>query len=590
MKRTLIIIAFLAGIAASLGLIRAVISPEIVASRVTAILSADLMGRMSFSGQPEVDLFPRLAVSFADAALAGSGAGTPRLTAKRLTARLDILSLLTGHLSVTEVELDHPRLEMRAQASLADSTPDRSLLSKLHPAAILVHGGEVMLTAEDGSHVEAIHAIEAELWWPREESSASFVASFVWRGQPVNLAWQGLAPRRLAVGAACNLELTLALPGLNVGFSGLAALSDAFRLDGMLSVDSRGLGALGRNLGLIETAAVGPLAAFARLDPSLSLSGRLQSQGWSAVVNEAHLRIGKAAAEGLVSLAFDTPRPQLRGTLAFDRLTFADSPEPIAADWRAWRIEPKPLTVFDVDLRASVNELTIGGIVLQHPAAALLVQEGRFNAEVSDTGLLGGTGSLTLRGFVGRERATADGRFSLIDVSAPTLLSLFVDDKAGLSRGSLSLLADVKTEGATLGEVVNRLDGHLNLEAAQIATRYPWALPALSSLNPTAVLPDQTPTIEHLSADIDLAGVNATVKRLIADLGSLRLDLSGTVSLADASLWLSGRMAPRDAPTDGTKPADAIGLRITGPLLHPAISPEAAGDVTGASPPSAKAP
>ncbi|MDR3493376.1 MAG: hypothetical protein P4L82_02140 [Ancalomicrobiaceae bacterium] len=583
MKRTLIIVAFLVGIAALLGLMRALLSTDIVASRVTAILSADAAGRLSYSGQPQIELFPRLAVSFTDAGLSGTGAAAPHFTTRRLTARLDILSLLAGRLNVTEIDLDHPKLDMRALASLADLTPDRSILQHLHPAAIVVHGGEIAMTADDGSRAEGAQAIEAELWWPREESSASFVASFVWRGQPVSFTWQGLAPRRLASGAACNLELTLTLPGLNVGFSGLAVLADVFRLDGMLSVDSRGLGALGHHLGLIAADAAGPIAAFARLDPSLSLSGRLQSRGWAGVVDDAHLKLAKATAEGVVSLAFDTPRPQLRGTLAFDRLALADDLSPLPGDWRSWRIEPKPLTVFDVDLRASMNELKIGSLVLQHPAAALLIQEGRFNAEVSDTGLLGGTGSLTLRGFVGRERATADGRFTLIDVSAPAVLALFADDNAGIARGKLSLLSDVKAEGATLGEIVNSLDGHLDLEAAQVAMRNPWALPGLSQSNPATALVDRNPVIEHASADIGLSGVNASVHKLSADLGQLRLDLSGTASLADASLWLSGRLGPRDPPAPGVEPSQPVGLRLIGPLLHPSLSPEAVDDVTGAA-------
>ncbi|MFX8624393.1 hypothetical protein ABTM07_19710, partial [Acinetobacter baumannii] len=54
-------------------------------------------------------------------------------------------------------------------------------------------------------------------------------------------------------------------------------------------------------------------------------------------LNDAHIRLGDAAADGFLSLQCDTPRPQLRGTLAFGAVKVVPSGEEASLGaWLDW--------------------------------------------------------------------------------------------------------------------------------------------------------------------------------------------------------------------------------------------------------------
>jgi hypothetical protein len=588
MKRLLVFLAFLAGLAVALAVVRSEVSTDAVSAKIAGVLVPFGDRKPDFRADVTVRLFPRLAVVFNSVRIAATSDATldrPDLTADRIIANIDILPLLIGQTSVDRFVLEHPFLRIRTTFDLDGLTPARTLLQRMLPASVVVHGGEIRIETPDGTREETLQSVEADLRWPRALGNLSLDGSATWRGERIALSLQGIAPPRLAAGEPGDLDVTLSAPSLRASFAGQALLSDRLQLDGIFSAgadDPQRLADLLAGKRLDQAAAAADtVGSF----PRTELSGHLRSQGWMAALSEAELKIGTVMANGVLSARFDVPRPQLRGTLAIGDVDLTAARDAIKAQhWLDWAPDPMAIAGLDVDLRLSVNNLVVGSTHLANLASSLLIAEGQIHAEVGDVSLLGGQGSILLHGEVDQAGIKTGGRFTLVGAPLTALRALLSLDALPAASGATSLIGDFTTAGRTFAALWSGVRGRANLEAQRL-TLDGAAAPALGLTSARSPLLKAAglqlrlnPEIERLLCTTTFTATDLSVQRLDFLLAGLKFALKGSASFAKRTLDLTGS-ARRDpaTPTEGSPSSEGdhvrtlVPIRVTGSFDLPLI-------------------
>ena len=602
MKRGLFILAFLAGLAAAFALLRSEVSTSLVATRIAGVLVPFGGPTPTFDGQVTVRLFPRLAVQFHNVRIAathGASLENPDLTADSIIAVIDVLPLLIGETSVSRLILEHPKLRLETTLDLAGLTPDRALLDRLLPASVIVHGGEITLTTPDLSRHEVLTSIDGNLRWPRALGNLSLDGTSVWRGEKVALSLQGIAPPRLALGQVGDFDVTLDAPSFRMSFAGTALLSDHLQLDGVFSAQADDPQRLAELVSIPP-----PGDATARSEgalPPIMVAGHLRSQGWMGALSDARLRIGQAAADGVLSARLDLPRPQFRGTLALGGVDLTPALTAIREQhWLGWSPDPMVVAGLDVDLRLSIGDAVAGSLRFANLAASLLIADGQVHADVTDVSLLGGTGSLVVRGAADQAGLKAGGRFTLVGASLGALRSAFGLERLPPAAGAVSLIGDFETTGGALDTALGRLRGRLNIEAQRLVLDDPatpvvtFATSRSPLLQAASLKFGLNPQVDQLLCNMTFAASDLRVQRLDFIMGGLKFGFSGQASLASRRLSLSGDARPdpgHETPqTAAPEPATSVSIQISGTLDHPAAAVDGPATDPNAEAPNEPAP
>jgi AsmA protein len=587
MKRILVFLAFVSGLTVVLAVVRSEVSTDAVSARIAGVLVPFGERTPDVRGDVTVRLFPRLAVVFNGVRIAASTGATldrPDLTADRIVADIDILPLFIGQTSVSRLVLEHPQLRLQTTFDLAGLTPERALLDRMLPASVVVHHGEIRLQTPDGLREDTFQSIEADLRWPRALGNLSLDGTATWHGERFALSLQGIAPPRLASGEAGDLDVTVDAPALKLNFSGRALLSDRLQLDGVFDA---GAGNPQRLADLLSSAGVGirreASAAVGALPP-MAVTGHLRSQGWMGALSDARLQLGTVSADGVISGRLDLPRPQLRGTLAIGDVDLTPALAALKADgWLGWSPEPKTIAGLDIDLRLSIGEAVIGANRLANLAASLLLADGQVHAEVGDATLLGGTGSVILRGTVDTDGLKADGRFTLVGASLNALRSLLRLDGLPPTSGAMSLIGDFETAGRTLNATISQMHGQVKAEAQRLVldgfagpiARFATAASPL--LQAASLRIGLDPAIDSLQCAMTFAAGEMTVRRLDFKLGGLKFGFTGQTGIGSRAIALSGAARPDPAtpPSVDDMPSPAstpVPIRVTGTFDRPIVT------------------
>jgi AsmA protein len=582
MKRLLVGLAFAGGVAVSVLAVKQLVSTEAVKAELAEQLASYAGIPVAVKGTAEIDVFPALRVRYRDVEIRARD-GDRFAVAESVSVRLDILPLLVGRLSVAEVALDRPVLTLPGRFDWRDLIPARGLLTRVDPSRFVVTDGRLIATDAAG-RTETLDNLSATLLWPRAGSGASLSSTFRWRGEPVALAAQGNGPRDFAAGKTGALAFSLTSGPLRVGFDGKGLIVDMLQLDGALSVTVPDAERLAGWLGA-ETATHGALK-------QLSLEGRMRSLGYAATISNATLGADGNLGEGVLSIRVDTPRPQLRGTLAFETIDLATwTAALVKLDWPAMPLRRAELAAADLDLRVSVNRANAGTLRLDGIAATLLAKDGRFDAELGEVRLLGGSGSLLLRGETGSDGLKTTARASVANLSAQGLAALI--GTTAISDGILSFTAEGEATGASVAAAVAGLNARIAADARSVAlakadpvttsgTRYvPIAFRATGAT--------RSATFERASADITIVGPTAFVRRLDAEGALMNARLSGEASLKTGVLSLGGELTMPPRPADAARPPlkVAFPVKIGGTLAKPVADIRAEDIIAEPSDPSA---
>lgn len=575
MKRLLFGLAFAGGIVVSLAGTKQLVPADVVRDEVSARLSRIVGRPVLLAGRAEISLFPSLSVEFHDARLNPLDGGAPIAEATELAVRIDVLPLLIGRLSLDGIELIEPKMDLETSLAAADLLPGRATLSAVEPVRLTIDRGRLTLRDPKGG-TETFEDIAASVIWPRAKSTASLETTFRWRGEAVAVAWQGLGPRALVEGETGPATLTATAGPLRIGFDGKGVLADRLQLDGALKVTSPDLPRAAAWLGL---AAGG--VAFGR---NFALEGRMRSLGLAATVSDGRIESDGNRAEGVLSVRLDAPRPQIRGTLAFD-LVELDRLRPTAGagDWRSIGLDRAILTAMDLDLRLSAAKARLGPVLLDGVAATLLVKDGRFDAEIGEAGLLGGRARMVLRGEAKPEGVKIGGRLVAADLLATTFGA--VGGVGGLDEGRLGFVVEGETIGFTAGAMVDAFSGRFHAEGRQLTLRAGrTSSQAPSGFLPIALKPNVTAksaTFEQAVVDADLVASRARIRRVEAKGAALQARLSGEAWLTSGQLSLTGELSVPASGEPGkagsTRPSAPVPVWVGGTIFAPVavVAPEA---------------
>jgi hypothetical protein len=206
-------------------------------------------------------------------------------------------------------------------------------------------------------------------------------------------------------------------------------------------------------------------------------------------------------------------------------------------------------------------------------AATLLLKDGRFDAELGEAALLGGTASLLLRGEAKPTGLRVAARIVGTALSVPALGAL-----AGATEGSggtVALKVDGEASGETLGTLIDSFSARASADARQVVLRSADAVTDGIRLVQAAVttsIGSRPPTFERVSATADMSASALRIKQLTADGVSMSAQLAGEASLLNGQLALSGQIFVPDraaAVPTGPNRYLAAPIKIGGTLAAP---------------------
>ncbi|MEJ1161817.1 AsmA family protein [Prosthecomicrobium sp. N25] len=566
MKRLLFGLAFAGGFAASLAATKHLVPADVVRSELARTLSGLAGTSVALSGDADVSVFPVLKVRFRDLAVDRADGGGRLASMRELAARLDVLPLLIGRVSVSEIALTAPSLRLDRALSLDGLAPAKAGLAALEPLRLTVEDGTLEIADPETGRRESLEGVNASFMWPRLASGASLETTFRWRGEPVAVALQGIGPRALAEGTPGSATFTLTSAPLRVAFDGKGLLLDRLQLDGVLRVSAADLGRAAAWLGR----PAGSPGAFR----DFSLDGRMRSLGLAATVSDARFGLDGNSGDGVLSVRLDAPRPQLRGTLAFESFDVGPYMAAFAGGrWRGLGLDQERLSGVDLDLRLSTSLLRAGGQEADKVAATLLAKDGRFDAEVGEASAFGGSLRLVLRGEAKPEGLRVAGRLTGADLMAGRLAAAL--GLPAIEDGRLAVSTEGEALGATLGGLVDAFSGRFHAEARHVVLRSADAaavggarVQTIAFSTPRTGRPQ---VFDKAVADAIVLDRVAHVHRLEADSAALSARLTGEASLATGSLSLSGQMTMPEQAGDirSGPPRRAVPVRIGGTLAKP---------------------
>jgi AsmA protein len=579
MKRLLFGLAFAGGFAASLAATKHLVPAEIVRAELAKTLSGLAGLPVTLSGPAEISVFPSLKVRFQDLAVRVATDGESLAEVRELAVRLDVLPLLIGRVSVSEISLSGPSIRLARALTLDGLVPGKAVLAGLEPARMTVEGGRVLLRDPASGQEERIDDVVASLIWPRPASGMSLETTFRWRGEAVAVALQGASPRSLAEGQASAASFTLTSAPLRLAFEGKGLLLDRLQLDGAIRIAAPDGGRVAAWFGA-------PAVAMTVLK-DITLDGRMRSLGLAATISDARLALDGNRGDGVLSVRLDAPRPQVRGTLAFDSFDMGGYVAALSGGaWRSTPLDARRLASFDLDLRLSAAALRAGSVEAERIAATLLAKDGRFDAEIGEATVFGGAARAVIRGEAKPEGVRVSGRVTGSDLLAARLSGAL--GIASVEDGRLAVQTEGEAKGDTVGRLVDSFTGRIHAEARQIVIRNaeaaaPGGLP-VQKIAFSSSGPQRGSTFERAVADAIIVERVAHVHRLEAHNAAMTARLTGEASLANGNLSLAGQVSVPDGAAEvrGQGPRRSVPVRIGGTVFRPvaAVVPDAVAPTT----------
>jgi AsmA protein len=329
------------------------------------------------SGPTSLVVFPRLALSLADVALAappGMG-GEPTLAVKTLEAELSLASLLTGQAGLSRLLLVRPKIELRvdaqgrrswdfagigpASAPYADSgrldeTPRlmpvsapaarvapssgsvAAMLQMLSPASIGLRQGSLHYGDERSGVSHDVTALDVDFLLGDGEGPLQGKGSFVWHGEAMTATADLSSLPALIEEHAARLSLQLTGRPVEARYDGKIDIGAGLALKGTLDLKSTSLETLGAWAGSKPLAAVRDAGALAFSSSLTFDNGRMALADLTGTLGDtslsANLAIEPRPARPYASGTLHLSALDLGGLLI--RPTSNPTPEPVVSERR----------------------------------------------------------------------------------------------------------------------------------------------------------------------------------------------------------------------------------------------------------------
>jgi AsmA protein len=525
---------------------------------------------LSVNGRSTIALLPIPRLKFENVTLAASD-GRPVVRGGTLRGELRVLPLLLARLDLAEVSLRDAAIEVdidrdgRTAWDAAIAASRERLATndaRSHVRRIVLKAADLQVRDRRTGFEAVLRGINLAADWPKAESPVHVAASATWRGEPIELT-AGLQPSALAAGRPSRIDMRASAPPGRLAVSGDASWSDAPRLVGRASLDTRSLRDLSRWSGL--DVPLGHLIEAFALDGEIDVNGRDIS--WPS----ARLTLAGDRLSGALSARLEGGRRTITGTLAADRLDLTGFAAPLlhartpTGGWSSEAIHLDGQNGTDLDLRLSASSARIGPLRLEDLAANISIKPGRYEASISGASINKGAvkGRAVLTSAADGIEVRAQGSFERLDVA-----SLLTDlGSARWIGGSAQGQFAFEGSGDSSAEIVRRLHGRAGVTVRQgelvgiglhdALRRKNGRPPALSGRG------ERTP--------FDEARLNITIMGGTAEITDGGLTAAGLRAALRGSASLSDRMLAARADVEGTGLPSAMVVDISGPWNEPSI-------------------
>ncbi|MEZ5844940.1 MAG: AsmA-like C-terminal region-containing protein [Hyphomicrobiaceae bacterium] len=378
---------------------------------------------------------------------------------------------------------------------------------------------------------------------PRRGNQLAAAGVANWRGRKVDID----ALIGAAQGADGDRQLRISLKSalIETSFEGRLSRNGRLALNGQSQSFIADLRTFARDLGIGWQPGAGLR--------DVKVTGKLNWVDSTIAFDTAKVELDGQHAEGALAIRTGGRRPLVSGTLDFAMLDLARylapakaEATPAAADPSSWSASalwsqleallrlPVAQTL-DTDLRVSAKELRFATRRFGRAAASLALRRGQLVAQIAELEVGQGTGSGQITGNFNAlyPRFALLGRLEKVDVAeiASSLLP-----RRPL-HGTGTVVFDLKSEGATIDELMRRLGGtleidmepgaRLSLDLSQL-----WSAPTGLDTSAQALLLRSamraTTALEALEARCSIAGAGVNCTRIEALAGDRAVTASGT--------------------------------------------------------------
>jgi len=575
---------FAAGIIALLAA-AALIPAETVRSAVTTEIRAATGLEATIRGDVKVALFPSPMVSLSDIALSDERNGAPALTTERMTARLRLLSLLTGKIEPADVSLVRPRLSVTLDpdgrtnwsglmATLARTLkPGKQETERVMSFSELrMSGGTITIRDDLRGISEQLSNVDLSFAWPSILRSFGASGQFVWRGERFDATANATDLLAALSGDRSGLKVRLAGAPFKLAFDGAMSQRPTLKLEGTLGVDGKSLRDALR-WGGRESLPGGGFGRFA-------LKAQTGITGGALTLSGVNIELDGNVGEGVLAVTTD-PRLTVKGTLAagdIDLTSYVSGLEVMRANGRDWNRGPiaiDGLSEIDLDLRLSAARVTIATAKLGRTGVAANLRDGRLTIAIGEAQAFGGTlkGALVLsKGSAG---ADVKSQLQFADVDLESCLGELFGIRRLEGKGNLALA--IEGSGDSVLTLTRTLTGTANLNARQggIAGVNVEQLLKRLEQRPLSSGGDfrrgRTP-YDKLNVTLRIAQGTASIQEVTFDGGPIRLTLGGIASIPARDLDLKGT-ASLVSGTSG--PVFELPFVVQGPWDDPIMLPDA---------------
>lgn len=545
----------IAAAAASLSVFRAPVDGA--GDRLIAGIEAATGLTVRVNGASSVELFPSPRVRVEGVSLA-NGADAPFAVARTLVGRLSLWALARGRLELAEATFEEPQIAL-------DRLPAATVAAALKadgaggaPRAIRIADGR--LTWRD----RIVDRVEAGLVLPRSGGPLAMSGYGRFAGRQVEATAVLADPRAFGRNESAPFRARVEGGGARAMFDGDATEAGGLKLVGDVSFRAEALADTLRWLGVRPRAdrAFGTGVSFAGRG-QLDAAGLQISNAELDLAGESFLGAGRltTGAEGLaVEATLDAGSVDLGPYL--DLL----APKTLDDDGR-WSDEPVALAAlrgWTLDLRLSADELRLGGLKLDQPAATAIVAKGGLDLSIGEASAYGGA----VGGRFSLEPEDGGGaRLRIEGAATDVALGEALQAVFGSRPITGALTGDVALEsrGTSASELVRGLKGQISARLADGALERVGRSRTLS----LAGLGGRV-EFSHASAEMAVTDGLARADPVTVEGPRATFSLAGRASFIDRRLALEGFVRPVEGSW-------TLPVQIDGPLFSPRLRPDLSG-------------
>ncbi|WP_029354279.1 AsmA-like C-terminal region-containing protein [Bosea sp. 117] len=505
--------------------------------------------------------------------------GTASLTIPSARLVLEIMPLLTGRVRAARIDLDQPVL------AFADGASDHFDNVAGLIGALAAGTGSITLKVDDGAVVARradarldvlTDKIDGTFIW-RGGRDVSADGDAMWRGEEVDFSFDLSQLAVLAKGGSGPTRLSLSAAPFALTFEGTASFAGGPIAEGDLQLSSPKLRQM---LELVDVAAptaegfgAFALRAQARLSPA------------AAALSGARIDLDGNSSEGGVTVRIEKGRAVVQGSFAsgtldlspYGRLSMSE------ANGREWSREPinvARLGAADLDLRLSAARVRAGDTRVDGVAASAFLKGGRLALTIGEAQAWNGSFRASAN-----IAATPDGRGAemRMDLAGDDVdLAASLGDLFRLQRleGTGTFRMTFGGTGDSISAIIDRLNGNVTLDAGQggiVGIDVARVLSRLERrpLSGGGSLRGGRTDFDRLQAKATIQQGVARVEQFAVGSPTVRIAVTGTVSLAGRDLDLQGTAGLIHAAASGSEPASFdLPFVIQGPWDSPFLLPD----------------